>query len=648
MNNNNPIFSYLLFSLVFCIFQANGVIENLTLFVSKSQNSEISSFISFKQILDSSIIIYIVQFLLVLISISAAYIWCNARFAIAFSQLPLTMEYLKNEKIGILAWALISNSTLLILNSAYFQHSSHLAQFFSVWPEHHLSTLVCWIIFFIPFLFFVVQKEVEFKVKFVLMITPLFVLSMDRLQHEPRNIDSGSIKTKQNKPNIILIGIDSLRSDLLKSHMPFLYSQLTQSIIFDNSYTELGRTFPAWNTILTGKYPINHGARINLLPSDSLTPTKNYLPNQLKEHGYKTIFAYDETRFANIGTHQGIDNIISPRMGASDFIIGLIADYPLVNLLSLWSPSRMLIPEIYANRAMHTTYRADSFSHLIDTQLPIADQATFLAVHFCLAHWPYKFSTRYPADFTYPQPYYPSNLQAVDDQIKALMTTLESKGYLENSRIIFLSDHGEAWEGENPVFTSVKQQRAFTRRITGHGSDLVTDNANRILLAFQNFPNPQDLYRNTPKLTSLADISPTVLSSLGIPHDSTDGLDLSKPQLPDERWLPIETGTVFDAKDVTADNVINVISPLLERYTINQSGLVEIKADKIQDAIAQKRVGIRNNSVVITQEDDGYYIFNTTDNTFESYPNLKSFKDSGSEYFNPWCRWHNKKDDHCL
>ena len=647
MNKNNLLFSYLLFSLVFCIFQANGVIENLTLFLSKSHNSEISSFISVNEILNSSVIIYLAQFLLVSVIISAVFIWCNARFAIFFSKLPLTLEYLNNEKLAILAWALISNSTLLILNSAYFQHSSHLAQSFRVWPEHHLSTLICWAIFFIPFIFIAFQKEVKFKAKVIFIITPILVLCIDKFQHEPISIDSDLKQAKQDKPNIILIGIDSLRSDLLKSHMPFLYSQLTQSIIFDNSYTELGRTFPAWNTILTGKYPINHGARINLLPSTNLTPTENYLPNQLKEHGYKTIFAYDETRFANIGTHQGIDNIISPRMGASDFIIGLIADYPLINLLSLWSPSRILIPEIYANRAIHTTYRADSFSHLINTQLPIADQATFLAVHFCLAHWPYKFSTRYPADFSYRQPYYPSNLQAVDDQIRELMTSLESKGYLENSRIIFLSDHGEAWEGENPVFTSIKEQRAFTRRIAGHGSDLVTDNANRILLAFKDFPNPQALYENTYKLASLADISPTILASLGLPHKSTDGLNLSNPKLPQDRWLPIETGTVFDAKDVTADNVVTVISPLLERYTINQSGLVEIKADKIEDAIAQKRIGIRNNSHVITLEDDGYYIFNTTDNTFESYPDLKAFKDNRLEYLMAWCRWHDKNDENC-
>lgn len=632
--------------IIFLVFHTYGVSTNISTFIQKSSASEISSFIKLNEILLSPVAIYILQFIFILLFISSIFIWLNALFSITFSRFKIISEYLQNKYLAILTWAFISNSVLLILNSAYFQHSNHLPNIFRIWPENHLSILICWIIFLLPFIYFIFNKNIGNKLQATILVIPILILATSNLLNE-QPLSKNNHSPDTSKPNIILIGIDSLRSDLLATHMPFLYEELKQSVIFDNSYTELGRTFPAWNTILTGMYPIEHGARVNLLPESSLTNTHHYLPDQLKHYGYRSVFAYDETRFANIGTHQGFDQIISPRMGASDFIIGLISDLPLINLLSLFDVSAFLLPEIYANRAVHVTYRAKSFSSLIENQLPAYNQPSLLAFHFCLAHWPYKFSTQYSPNFNYPQPYYPANLRAVDDQIEQLMTTLKNKGYLESSQIVFLSDHGEAWHHENPAFTSDIEKKAFIRNISGHGSDLVTDTANRVLIAFKNFPNEESLFYNTKKFTSLADITPTILYGLGLHTSDKSGRNLSDPNLDDDKWIPIETGTVFDSKNITPDNVANAIQPLLYRYEINSSGKVVIKENAIPEALKQKRIGIRNNRNIFTQEDNGFYLFDSIDKTYIRYETLLDAKKQQPGVFDTWCKWFSSIYNEC-
>lgn len=647
MKNNTLAFSLLFHALVFCFLHAHGVLQGIEIVSTKSSGSEISSFISSNGVFEAPTILYLLQFAIILATTISLFIYINSKFAIYFSDIPFIKKEMPNKKQAIMIWGGLSNFILFILNAAYFQHSKHLTNIFNFWPENHLSTLVCWVLFLIPLTWFstTILRNLTYRLSISITLALLIAIFNNTYSPEPKI--SPLTENEFDKPHIIFIGVDSLRSDLLPSHMPFLYEQLKKSIIFDNSYTELGRTFPAWNTILTGMYPPNHGARINLIPEKNLTEQENYLPHILKQSGYKTIFAYDETRFANIGKYQGFDQVISPRIGASDFLIGLASDIPIINLLSLSQTSRLLLPEIYSNRAVHHTYRPDSFTQLISQSLTSANQPTFFAAHFCLAHWPYTFSGLHHPEYSYPQPYYPSNLRAVDDQIKTLMDTLKTKGYLNNTKIVFLSDHGESWTSENPIFTSDIEKRGFMRQIGGHGSDLVTDTANRVLLALQNFSKEQVLLNNTRKITSLADITPTVLDELKITNNHTDGLSFLQTSLPENRWIPIETGTVFDIESMSSGTLLDTISPMLNRYAINSDGRVVIKASQIPLALKQKRYGIRNNKLILTEESDGMYLFDTSDNTFIRFHDLASLKRKNELLFNQWCKWYKKQSQEC-
>ena len=50
--------------------------------------------------------------------------------------------------------------------------------------------------------------------------------------------------------------------------------------------------------------------------------------------GYRAIYATDEVRFANFDRSFGFDEMITPPIGASDFVLGYVGDMPLVNLVA--------------------------------------------------------------------------------------------------------------------------------------------------------------------------------------------------------------------------------------------------------------------------------------------------------------------------
>lgn len=366
----------------------------------------------------------------------------------------------------------------------------------------------------------------------------------------PRKIiDAGTME----RPNIILIGIDSLRPDYLGFYGAGLQTShldhfLDESIAFTDALTPLARTWPSWMAILTGQSPETTQARTNLLNPTLLT-VKSILPQQLKQLGYQTIFATDESRFSNIDQSDGFDEIISPKMGFNDFLLGTLNDFPLSNLLVNSPIGHYLFPWSFANRAAFVTYNPNSFLKKISPVLQHSRTAPlFFAIHFCLPHYPYVWSSVSDGKKISVKDYRAA-VERMDQQFENFMQLLKQNQLLTHSLVIVLSDHGEALElpGDRitdanfyvtpskgkiiPRFYPPSADYETVNRSGGHGTDVLGFVQYHTVLGIRGY-GLLDI-RHHKVMTgrvSLLDIKPTILDYLKISNVHADGISLL-PQL---------------------------------------------------------------------------------------------------------------------
>lgn len=354
------------------------------------------------------------------------------------------------------------------------------------------------------------------------------------------------------KPNIIIIGIDSLSpGKITKQDTPFLNNFVQKSGHFTDVISPIARTFPAWVTLVTGLDPLHHGARENLQALDNIKTDKS-IAWILQNIGYQTVYATDDRRFNNVDENLGFQKIIGPKLGVNDILLGSFYDFPLSNLLINLRIGQWLFPYNYSNRAAHFTYYPSTFNQQLEIDLSKLDKQKpfFIAVHFALLHWPYAWAPSQPAEvndefqFAHRQKLYLQALHEVDAQIKKFYLFLQKQGLLQNSIIILLSDHGEALYEKGSRMTDLKDYqgvnnskfaqyiRKFTatelRKSAGHGSDLLSPEQFKCLLAFRIFANNHQLNpaKKINTRVGLADVAPTIFAFLQMPHKNLDGLSL--------------------------------------------------------------------------------------------------------------------------
>jgi len=367
------------------------------------------------------------------------------------------------------------------------------------------------------------------------------------------------------QPDIILVGIDCLRPDHLSavrredSITPNLDAFLKNASVVERAYTPLSRTFPAWLSILTGRYPINHGGRYNLSKPSRIQNIQKSLPFVLRQHGYSTAYAIDESRFSNIDESYGFDHVLTPQIGAADFLFTRFADMPIVNLLSRTPAYRSLFPNEFRNRAAFVTYDPASFENGLDELVGTveSEKPLFLATHFELAHWPFhwrdskhhvapenaRFDAKSPRD-------YQKALHRVDQQFQNLINSLKRHGRLENAIVVVLSDHGEGFAEYGALWKPASAQD--TMRLPPfalHGLNVLDEAQTRVVLGFRIFGSrrPPSI-PGTGTLASLVDLAPSVFGLAGL---STKGMDMDGCDLfsrtveracGNARSIPIESG----------------------------------------------------------------------------------------------------------
>lgn len=418
-------------------------------------------------------------------------------------------------------------------------------------------------------------------------------------------------------PNVIIIGIDSFSPHHIE-HNPgkfkFFEAFLQDSALFTNTITPLARTFPAWVSILTAKYPIHHGARFNLTSFD-LVKNKQTLAHILKTNGYATIYAQDERKFNNIDESFGFDTTVGPELGAAEFILTKVSDHPLANLALLIPGSEYLFPFIALNRADYIHYDPERFVEAALKTLPSnTNKPVFLATHFCLAHYPYTWRTKSregsgnKKNQSIAQQHV-NSLVSLQKQINTLLQGLKKRGRLENTLLVFLSDHGESlgykdalWPAKDENSDGINPASPFYPRnsISGHGNNVLDRTQYHSILAFKAFGTLKSSFPAVKYngITSLVDVTPTILSALDIPYpDDVDGINLmNRTEKVDknERTVLSETGISFTSMLSIANlNENNILKEAYKYYTIDpESARLIVKHKYFQHLVSTKDIAI--------------------------------------------------------
>jgi arylsulfatase A-like enzyme len=342
-----------------------------------------------------------------------------------------------------------------------------------------------------------------------------------------------------------------LRPDMLdffsgEAHTPFMDEYLAKATIFNEAITPLARTYPSWVGILTGQYPLQSGARTNLAGVAKATLTQT-LPALLRNQGYETFYATDETRFSNIDNRFGFDASITPPIGLNDFLLGTFNDFPLSNLIVNSAMGRWLFPYSYANRPAYATYDPNSFLNLLrPTLLRDHHKPLFFAVHFCLPHHPYLYA-QMSTDGRTGQQLYLQSIQRVDLQLQDFFTLLQQAHLLDHAVVVLLSDHGEALElhGDRltvqeayepngqaaPVFYPRSEDMLTMDQSVGHGTDILGLPQYHSLLAFRLYGLGEQAAGIIPGVVSLLDIKPTILALVPIASSEDSGRELGHHSL---------------------------------------------------------------------------------------------------------------------
>ncbi len=575
----------LIHSSTFIIFHFFGALP-IIIDIATTQGGSALSSAPIEQVIKSQAANSILKYILLAVLSCFIFVFAHHKLAHWIATHPLNAI---SPTLSHLTWAILSTLSLLIININFFKESVFYI------PEHliadslNIGHIICALIFTSPCMLFIHTLWISHKkTLYALCSISLITAIYPYLPSTPQTY-------RADKPNIIFIGIDSLRLELIDQYMPTLSKQLESSTVFENSYTPIARTYPAWMSILTGRHPANSNARYNLQPESMLSADNHYLAGTLKQLGYQSIYATDERRFSNIGSAQGFDRVIGPNTGAADFILGKYADFPLLNLLAQFPIAKWLMPEIYSNRAASHLYTPQQFSELLNSGLSsLEDSPLFLAVHFCLPHWPFTFvGHKSLTDYT-EKPDYPDNLRAVDQQIAALLQQLDEQGRLKNSKLVFLSDHGESWGSVNTGFSNSKGEPLVVSE-HGHGMNILSPDSHKVLVALKGF---NLTVANSKRLSSLIDISPTVTESLKVPSLSLhyDGHSLVGPA-PAQIEISFESGLVLAEANTANPDPDKVAQAGQHNFHILKTGLLRLKEESTNKLLPQKQLGLRQNQI---------------------------------------------------
>ncbi len=403
-----------------------------------------------------------------------------------------------------------------------------------------------------------------------------------------------SVQSQENPKYIIIMLADSLRYDHLgcygydKITTPFIDKKSKQGIIFENAFTSGSWTITAVASLFSGLYPFQHKTnniykdvykdwnalfKSGEIFADVLSPNILTLAEALKKKGYKTFGLY---AFPSIGKRllfgQGFD--------------------------------------IYMYREEYDDSEFSEFRKIFEEH---KDNKIFFYIHYTSPHAPYiNFDEEISRDFEnnnknkikdypfkqkIPTPCkshhweialhknigdcllgYDKEIYGIDQQFKKLWEFLEKNGYLNNTFLIFLADHGQCFGEHGDMF---------------HG-EVQYEETIHIPLIIWDFSSRRS--GRVSKVVSIIDIMPTVLERLGIRLRKNQGYAYYGKNILNDKNLSESRGIIAERPSKEWKNNLRDLGSIVYRtankkiflktteenmsyYMINENKEIELKDD---------------------------------------------------------------------
>jgi choline-sulfatase len=219
-------------------------------------------------------------------------------------------------------------------------------------------------------------------------------------------------------PNVVLITVDTLRADRVGAYgyrageTAALDRLAHEGVLVEDAVVQVPQTRPSHASIMTGRYPYEHGIRDNY--SSPLAPATPTLASVLRSHGWDTaafIGAYPVSRPS--GLDQGFAVFDDPFAAGDDTTSKARTERPAGEVID-------------AALAWLARPRSRPF---------------FVWVHLFDPHAPYEPPSPFRQRFG--KSLYDGEVAYADAQLGRLLAWLDAKGLRERTLVVATSDHGE-------------------------------------------------------------------------------------------------------------------------------------------------------------------------------------------------------------
>jgi len=332
----------------------------------------------------------------------------------------------------------------------------------------------------------------------------------------PEHVASPGPAPTADRPNLILVSLDTLRADHLSAYgddrdtSPSFDRFAKQSTLFANALSQAPKTAPSHMTLMTGLYPEAHRVENRFAGTEEwsgrLSPDLPTLAEILKASGYRTLARTGGGNVqGDLGFDRGFDSYESPLLDAEQLLRSALADvealagrpepfFVFFHTYALHSP--YLPPPAYRDRYADPAYRGAISS---DPEALTGGSRDYTDLH--RQFWK-RVERASPADRHRLVDLYDASIRYVDDQLGRFLDGVERTGAAGRTIVVILSDHGEEF-GEHGGFEhDVLWQELLHVPLLIHVPKEL---------------RPGWTHRRIPESVGLVDVLPTLLDLLSIP-----------------------------------------------------------------------------------------------------------------------------------